>query len=208
MSKLKLLDLFCGGGGASYGYELAGFDVTGIDLYQGNYKGKFIEYNIIDLPIKYLKDYDVIHASPPCQKFSKTKVLNNNSHPDLVLITRELLQKSKKPYIIENVVGCPLINPILLCGTMFNLATYRHRIFESNLDLKSPTHPDHIWKQTKMGRKPVDGEFIQFVGNFIGADKVRKMLGMEWLSIKELAQCIPPQYTEYLGKQIYKLVSF
>lgn len=205
-SKLKLLDLFCGGGGAAYGYELAGFDVTGVDnVPQPKYKGNFIQSDAI----LYLKEnfqfYDVIHASPPCQKYSMASMqfrIKGKEYVDLISITRKELISTRKPYIMENVPGSPLINPILLCGSMFDMATYRHRLFESNMPLIAPIHFKHIHLNTKMGRPIKENEFVQYVGHFSGVKEVQEMTGLHWLGQSELAQSIPPKYTKYLGEQV------
>lgn len=206
----KLLDLYCCGGGASYGYEQAGFDVTGVDNSpQPKYKGKFIQGDAIEFIRRYSQQFDVIHASPPCQQYTKSTTQFRKvgkRYDDLIELTRLELIRSGKLYIIENVPGSPLINPIELCGSMFGLRTYRHRLFESNMNLAVPGHPVHRAKNTKMGRKPQDGEFIQYVGHFSGVEMVQEMTGLHWLGQYELAQSIPPQYTKYLGLQVMEIL--
>lgn len=204
--QFKLLDLYCGGGSAGYGYEKAGFDVTGVDLFpQKRHRGKFIQSDAIEYLLEYGHLYDAVHASPPCQEYSTASMqfrISGKEYPDLVSETRQALKKVGKPYIIENVPNSPLINPILLCGSMFGMRTYRHRLFESSINLTAPLHPKHTAKNTKMGRKPKDGEFIQYVGHFSGVKEVQDMCGTPWLGQYELAQSIPPQYTEFLGHQM------
>lgn len=208
---MKLLDLYCCGGGAGYGYELAGFDVTGVDIEpQPKHRGKFIQADAIEYLRNNYQNFDVIHASPPCQAYSLASMQfrkDGKEYVDMIEITRNELTKTGKPYIIENVPGSPLINPIELCGAMFGLRTYRHRLFESNLNIKAPDHPKHIAKNCKMGRKPKEGEFIQYVGHFSGVKIVQDMTGLHWLGQQELAQSIPPQYTEYIGKQVLELLT-
>lgn len=185
------------------GYYNAGFEVIGVDIEpQENYPFKFVQADAIEYALKYADDFDFIHASPPCQLYSATDRLNNNSHPDLVEKTREAI--SHKPYVIENVVGAPLKNPILLCGAMFDLKTYRHRLFESNMSLIEPNHPEHIAPQAKMGRSPKPGEFIQVVGHFSGKKYAQEAMGIDWMIRDEMAQAIPPAYSEYIGKQIIR----
>ena len=215
--KPKLLDLYCGGGGAGRGYELAGFDVTGVDnVPQPKHRGKVILSDAIEYVLRHGHEYDFIHASPPCQAYSLASMQHRKSgrvYPDLIAKTREALQKTGKPYCIENVPGAPLLNPITLCGSMFQsatggiLRTYRHRLFESNLPLTAPPC-FHNYPQAKMGRRAKPGEFIQFVGHYTDAEIVREMLGLEWLSKNEIAQCVPPQYTEFLGRQVLSYLSF
>ena len=135
---MKLLDLFCGAGGAAVGYHRAGFDITGIDIKeQPNYPFEFIQSDVFELKEAFLGQFDVIHASPPCQAYSYSTVKHRNlgkRYPDLLERTRILLIESGKEYIIENVVGATLIKPLKLCGTMFNLRVIRHRLFEINAD--------------------------------------------------------------------------
>ena len=207
--KLKLLDLFCGAGGASLGYEQAGFHVTGVDILpQKNYKGEFIQYDALQYLIKFHHLYDVIHASPPCQAYSRASAphrKNGKTYPDLISPLRDILLITEKPYIIENVRNAPLINPFILCGSMFNIPTYRHRLFESNVPIKIPFHPKHIYKSQKYGRpKDTQNPMISYVGHFSGVEYVQQFTGLTWLTQKELAQSIPPQYTKYLGTQILK----
>jgi DNA (cytosine-5)-methyltransferase 1 len=206
MEKLKLLDLYCGGGGAGYGYEQAGFDVTGVDLYpQPKHRGKFIQADAIEYLAAHYRQYDVVHASPPCQAYSMASMQfrkQGKQYVDLISETRTALIAIGKPYVIENVPGSPLLNPVELCGAMFDMHTYRHRLFESNITLKAPEHPKHIAPNAKMGRKPKPGEFIQYVGHFSGVGLVQEMTGLYWLGQSELAQSIPPQYTQYIGQQL------
>ena len=206
--KPKLLDLYCCGGGAGYGYEQAGFEVTGIDIApQPKHRGAFIQADAIEYLKAHWHEYDVIHASPPCQAYSMASMqfrIVGKEYVDLIEITRAELIKTGKPYIIENVPGSPLINPIELCGAMFGMRTYRHRLFESNFLIIPPAHPKHIAPNAKMGRPVKDGEFIQYVGHFPGVKLVQEMTGLHWLGQKELAQSIPPQYTKFIGEQIIK----
>ena len=203
---MKLLDLYCCGGGAGYGYEKAGYDVTGIDIEpQPKHRGKIIIADAIEYLKAHFQEYDVIHASPPCQKYSMSSMQFRKAgkeYADLIEITRKELIKTGKPYIIENVPGAPLHNPIELCGAMFGMRTYRHRLFESNMPIKAPEHPEHKNPNAKMGRKAKSHEHIQYVGHFSGVKEVQEMTGLHWLGQYELAQSIPPQYTEYLGNQI------
>lgn len=202
----KLLDLYCGGGGASFGYELAGFEVTGVDIVkQTNYVGDFVCDDAITFLLDCYAQYDCVHASPPCQAYSKlTASLRHRGkqYSDLVQVTRDALISTNLPYIIENVVGAPLIGPILLCGTMFNIPTYRHRLFESNIPLYTLEHKPHVVKCNYPGRRPKDGEFIEYAGHFPGADIVKRFTGLTWLTTNQLAQSIPPQYTRFLGLQM------
>ncbi len=202
---MKLLDLYCCQGSAGHGYEQAGFEVIGIDLYpQPLHPGNFIQSDAIDYLLEHGHEFDFIHASPPCQEYSMSSMqfrLIGKQYPNLIEATRAALIKVGKPYTIENVPGSPLINPVVLCGTMFNIPTYRHRLFESNWNLKQPEHKLHIAKNAKMGRKVKHGEFIQYVGHFSGVQYVRDFTGCQWMNTYGLAQSIPPQYSKYIGLQ-------
>lgn len=140
---MKLLDLFCGAGGAAMEYHRAGFEVTGVDIKpQPHFLFKFIQADAMTFP---LDGYDVIHASPPCQAYSVMRHLpwlKNREYPKLIEPVREMLIQSKKSYVIENVKGSPL-SGFFLCGTMFNLKVYRHRVFESNVFMLIPAHNPH-----------------------------------------------------------------
>jgi DNA (cytosine-5)-methyltransferase 1 len=202
----KLLDLYCCAGGASFGYEQAGFEVVGVDIDpQPKYRGNFVQADAIEYLKANWQNFDAIHASPPCQRYSTSSMqfrLTGKVYPDLIEATRIELIKTGKPYIIENVPKSPLINPIELCGTMFGLRTYRHRLFESNIELTVPLHPKHVNKNAPMGRRAKPNEFIQYVGHFSGVRIVGEMTGLTWLGQYELAQSIPPAYTKFIGEQM------
>ena len=185
------------------GYHRAGFDVDGIDLFpQPRYPLRFIQADAL----KYLRawghEYAAVHASPPCQAHTNAQKIMGNEHPDLIEPTRELLEELGLPYVIENVPGSPLKDPVELCGAMFDLGTYRHRMFETNWELEAPEHPGHTARTTKMGRKPVDGEMMHVVGNFSGVEKAKKAMGIDWMTRDGLRESIPPAYTEYIGRQL------
>ena len=206
-----MLDLYCGGGGASFGYVNAGWDVVGVDLYpQPKYPYEFHQCDAIEFAKENYQYFDAIHASPPCQFHSLAAMqhrISGKSYADLIPETRSILISIGLPYIIENVPGAPLIDPYLFCGTMFNIRTYRHRLFETNFKLNIPPHGVHICPNAKMGRPVKDGEFIQYVGHFPGVKFVQEMTGLYWLGQKELAQSIPPQYTQLIGDQLLKILS-
>lgn len=206
--KYKLLDLFCCQGGASKGYATSGiFDIVGVDIkIQPRYPFQFIQGEALQYITDHGKDFDFIHASPPCQFYTKAKKLRGREHLDLIALTRKRLNKTGKPWVIENVVGSPLIKPIELCGMMFGINTFRHRLFESNFDLIAPYHPIHKSVSVKMGRPVCDGEYIHIVGNFSNVAYGRKVMGMEWANRYGLAQAVPPVYTEWIAKKITKKV--
>ena len=178
----------------------------------------FIQMDAIDfLKTQDLSRFDVIHASPPCQKFSRVQSLGKarngiyKEHPDLITPTRELLQATGKPYVIENVMGAPLINPIVLCGSMFKgLKVYRHRQFESNMPLYAPKHKPHNDKTPSVGNGISPKGFISVCGTGGVKGMTSKeileywsmAMGIDWMARKELAQAIPPAYTEWIGRQL------
>jgi DNA (cytosine-5)-methyltransferase 1 len=205
---MRLLDLFCGAGGAAMGYHRAGFEVVGVDIKpQKNYPFRLFECDAIRFLDYYFGSdgFDVIHASPPCQAFTKARRLQGNNHPDLIAPIRDLLIKTGKPYVIENVPSAPLINPTMLCGEMFGLMVYRHRLFESNFELPFMLHA-HSRKQTKLGMPSIEGEMVQVVGHFSNVPYGRKAMGIDWMNQHELAQAIPPAYTEWIGNQLLKVL--
>jgi len=201
---MKVLDLFCCGGGAGMGYHQAGFEVTGVDIApQPKYPFVFVLGDALGYVKSHGHEFDLIHASPPCQAFTPaTKQWRKEGkvYEDFISATRGALKATGKPCVIENVVGSPLIGPITLCGAMFGLKTYRHRLFETSFEVVEPPHPKHIAPQTKMGRPPKEGEFIQVVGHFSGVSFAQEAMGISWLGQKELAQAIPPAYTKYIGE--------
>ncbi len=203
MSRPKLLDLFCCQGGAGEGYRMAGFDVTGVDIEpQPHYSQTFFQDDALHFLREHGWMFDAVHASPPCQAFTMAQRLRGNSHPDLIGPTRELLIETGLPCVIENVPGAPLLDPIELCGAMFGLRTYRHRLFESNIPLDAPPHPTHEARTTKMGRRVQPGEFMHVVGNFSGVELGREVMGMPWATRDGLREAIPPAYAEHVGRQL------
>jgi len=197
--RLRALDLFCCGGGASMGLHRAGFDVVGVDIEpQPHYPFPFIQADAMAIDVR---GFDFIWASPPCQAYTLCQRIRGNEHPDLIEPTRRKLQAAGAPWCIENVVGAPLVNPIELCGAMFGLRTYRHRLFECSFPIVAPLHPEHTAPLRKMGRPVRDGEFIHVVGNFSGAQLARDAMGISnKMPRDKLREAIPPAYAEYIGR--------
>lgn len=200
----RLLDAFCCQGGAADGYEQAGFDVTGIDIRpQPRYPYTFIQAEAVAFIREHGAEFDVIHASPPCQHDSECQRLQGRDHPDLIGPTRAALESTGRPWVMENVKGAApkLHRPVMLCGTMFALATYRHRYFEpgGGLTLTAPEHPAHLVPQAKMGRPVPEGWYGQYVGNFSGVDQARTVMGVPWMNRDGIRECIPPAYTQHIG---------
>ena len=203
MGKPRLLDLYCCAGGAGAGYAQAGFEVVGVDVnHQRHYPYTFIQGDALEVLAEIGHEFDAIHASPPCQGYSWAQRIRDNEHPLSIDDVRSALVATGKPYIIENVKGAPLKDPVMLCGAMFGLRTYRHRIFEGSIPLTAPEHPEHIAPQNKMGRVCQPHEFMHIVGNFIGAELAREIMECPWMSRRELREAIPPAYTRHLGRQL------
>ena len=207
---MKLLDLFCGVGGASVGYARAGFEVHGVDLKHGKrYPYTYTRADVLDVlqDDNFIQQFDVIHASPPCQTHSITQHLRNaqgktTSKIDLIPETRAALIASDKPYIIENVPGSPLINPIQLCGSSFGLKVRRHRLFESNMPLEGSVC-NHKLQGRPIGVYGSLNDEIPKGGKTAATiDEARDAMGMPWAIWTELVEAIPPAFTEYLGGQI------
>lgn len=203
----RLLDLFCCQGGAGTGYARAGFEVVGVDIEpQPRYPFEFYQADAVEFLVQYGHEFDAIHASPPCQAHTLAQRIQRNDHPDMIEPTRRALLALGRPWVIENVPGAPLVEPVLLCGPMFGLHTYRHRLFESSVPLTVPEHPEHVARTTKMGRPRRDGEFMHIVGNFSGVDAARQIMGMDWANRDGLREAIPPAYTEHIGAQLMQAV--
>ena len=202
---MRMLDLFCGAGGAATGYFRAGItDITGIDNRpQPRYPFTFIQANALDYINHHAQDFDVIHASPPCQAYTA-----GNRHlrakglihpPDLVAPTRRALQRTGKPYVIENVPGAPLHNPVMLCGTMFDLRVIRHRLFEIHPPLLILTPPCNHQGTVRGG----DYAGVYGCGHNPKAQWPTAM-GIDWMTTPELTQAIPPAYTEFIGRHLIR----
>lgn len=194
------------------GYHRAGFAVLGVDIKpQKNYPFDFIKMDALKFLELYGQNFNVIHASPPCQVFSPTtkwpshaRKPDDKKHKDLLTPTREMLKKLKTPYVIENVVGAPLNDPLMLCGTMFDLLVVRHRIFEIYpYSIEPPRECNHQRPTVEIGRRPDrDKHYHMPVGHFSDVEFAREAMDIDWMIGKELAQAIPPAYTQYIGEHI------
>lgn len=202
------LDLYCGAGGASVGIHRAGYDLIGVDNRpQPSYPFDFIQEDAVEFMENGLDDFDFIWASPPCQAYSVSSASRRKEgyeYADMIEVTRHHLQKSGKPYIIENVIGAPLLNSKKLCGTMFpGLKVFRHRLFESNIDLVVDLVCDHTGHEA-MKRRGDGCDFYTVAGHWPGTlAEWSDAMGIDWMKTKyELSQAIPPAYAEYLVKQV------
>lgn len=209
----RLLDLFCSAGGAARGYHAAGFEVVGIDVApQPHYPFAFIQADALTLDASFLGSFSAIHASPPCQSYSDLAKRNRNADawPRLIEPVRHMLIATGLPYVIENVEGSPLRNPVVLCGTMFpGLRVLRHRLFETNFPVTMLPHGKHPKVHTFDKRKSHYGttddmrDFVQVTGGgncTIAA--ARDAMGIAWMNKRELNEALPPAYTTFIGKQL------
>jgi DNA (cytosine-5)-methyltransferase 1 len=217
-AKPRLLDLFCGAGGAAMGYHRAGFEVIGVDIQrQPHYPFPMM---VMDA-LHYFDIFDpvadgwfsAIHASPPCQGYVQWNNLNAErygnrvEHPLLIEPVREHLERVGLPYVLENVVGAPLKNPTMLCGSMFGLGVRRHRLFESNVMLMGQKGCQHTREEIAVYGK-LDGRRIwtRADGSEVRAAKTLEQaqaaMGVDWMTWDELRESIPPAYTEYVGQQL------
>jgi DNA (cytosine-5)-methyltransferase 1 len=211
----KLLDLFSCAGGAAMGYHRAGFEVVGVDIdQQPNFPFTFIQSDALIMSDSFLQHFDVIHASPPCQSYSDLAKRNKNGHlwPRLIEPVRDMLTESGKLFVIENVEGAPLIDPIILCGTMFpSLRVIRHRLFESNISLVTGIHRKHPLvfthdkRKAHYGKLDQDAAYVQVTGGGnCSVANARDALGIDWMTKNEMNESIPPAYTEFLGRQLLR----
>ena len=196
------------------GYHRAGFEVIGVDINkQPHYPFEFHQADALTYP---LEGFDAYHASPPCQRYSCAANLHSNreTHPDLIEPIRNMFLQTGKPYVIENVPGAPLIDPVQICGSAFGLRVRRHRLFETNFAVWA-TPCSHHWQNAdpiwvirqryhamKTGICYVFGN--QEVGQTVADWKIA--MGIEWMARDELSQAIPPAYTEYIGKYLWEQI--
>ena len=211
MSRPRLLDLFCGAGGCSVGYERAGFDVVGVDIEpQKNYPFEFHQGDALRFVAAHGHEFDAIHVSPPCQAYSQASQSQRNAgkdYPDLLAPTRDALNLTGKPWVIENVPGAPMRADFKLCGCHFGLALRRERWFETSwraFELQPPHnhtgavvsvvgHGSPSWVRATLGYTPTIVHY-------------RAAMGIDWMNRDELSQAIPPAYTSFIGARLLEQV--
>lgn len=219
----RLLDLYCGEGGAAQGYARAGFEVVGVDTFEGFSQSRYPFQSHRADALEYLAahghEFDVVHASPPCQHASAgTRGLDRSDYPRLIEPSRALLQSLGCTYVIENVRGADLIDPIELCGCMFDLTSRdddgeelhlrRARRFEASVPLGHPRAHDHQgqrWVAGSYGGARRDKHIARQVrhGGYVPAKPVQQaLLGIDWMSERGMHQSVPPAYTEWIGRRL------
>lgn len=216
----RLLDLYCRAGGSAMGYHLAGFAVTGVDqAAQPRFPFAFVQAEALAYVQAQGHTYDVVTASPPCQRYSALKGLTTRAYPDLLAQTRAVLQATGRPWVLENVPGAPLRWPLLLCGTMFGLHTAcgarlrRHRLFESNLLLWSPgpcahhaSGPERTRTITITGATPQRNVERNRLRETFPVAAARQAMGIPWMGMRDLSQAVPPAYTAWIGAQLLRVL--
>ena len=224
MRRPRLLDLFCGAGGAAVGYYRAGFDVVGVDVApQPHYPFEFHEADALVVlrngvegsGLKFQLGIDAVHASPPCQGYSRMRHLpwlKGKEYPLLIGVTRDLLQSTGLPWVIENVEDSPLqrapgldgSHGVLMCGTMFNLPIYRHRPFEANFPIDQPAHGPH--REVIQAGHMLGGRGR--VASWDRASRLPVVMECDWMTQKECGQAIPPRYTQHIGTQLLQHLGY
>jgi len=201
--KPRILDLFCGAGGAGMGYHLAGFEVVGVDINpQPRYPFEFHQGDALVYLREHGHEFDAIHSSPPCQAHSSlTALTSTKTHCDMIPATRWELTRTGKAWVIENVPGAPLVSPVQVCGTAFGLKVARHRMFESNVALTGTGACSHKGKELYT----VLTKSCRVIGDMRGPSSHqtgKAAMGVDWMTQMELGEAIPPAYTEFLGLQL------
>lgn len=211
---MKLLDLYCGAGGAGKGYSNAGWEVVGVDAApQMHYPFKFFRADALSFLAAHAHEFDAFHASPPCQPHTilRNQVQVQNDDVEYIGEVRKALIATGKPYIMENVIGAPLHQPVTMCGTMFGLGAEvdgewwelrRHRVFESNRMLSTPGPCEHRSRRVVSINGKPGGSSRRRNHRLASAHDWRVSMQIDWMSTRELAQAIPPAFTEHLGRQL------
>ena len=208
--KPRLLDLFCGAGGAAMGYHRAGFEVVGVDIApQPHYPFEFHQADAFDYPFTW--DFQAIHASPPCQAYSRLSAMHPDASPPMLIdAVRERFGRFGVPWVIENVEGAPLADRsdlfgahgVMLCGSMFDLGIERgylrrHRLFETSFSI---AQPDCRHRGVAVGVYGHGGHTGKH--RMLYRDEAAEALGIDWMTRDEMTQAIPPAYTEFIGEQL------
>lgn len=208
---LRVLDLYSHRGDMGMGYYLAGFEVVGVDIDAdcgAEYPFEFIHGDAIEYLLAHGHEFDLTHGSPPCQAWSPLNAYNHKVYPELIAPTRGAMRAVGRPYVIENVEAArpELVAPALLCGPMFDLKVYRHRLFETSFPLTTPDHPAHGPLCTRNGYLPTEAKpFMTITGGKHSRAWQRTAaaaMGTPWITtVKGVCEAIPPAYAEWIGRQ-------
>lgn len=227
---MRILDLYCGAGFAAEGYRQAGFEIIGVDLEpQPRYPFAYIQHDALSLDIRFLRSFDAVHASPPCQFGTSLRFAPGAKvHVNLIPPTRRMLERAGVPYVIENVdspeVRKHMISPIMLCGSMFGLGAHtqggefhqfrRHRLFETSFPLTELVCEHHdgptIGVYGGHVRNRAAGKGGRGTSDYVGEDRgalARQAMGVEWGTMNELSQGIPPAFTRWIGDQLIYMLN-
>lgn len=225
-----MLDLFSGAGGTGMGLYRGQFNIVGVDVHrQPNYPFEFIQADVVrgeDVCgvagyLEWLLDnnmrlpdgrrIDAVSAGPPCQTYSDMTNCRPglaDEYPDLIGPTRELLNETGLPWVMENVRGALpwMKDPMRLCGQMFGLELYRHRFFESNVPIPEPPHPKHVIPASKAAHWR-EGTIMSVCGHFYPIEKGREVMGgIDWMNRDEIGEAVPPPYTQYIAPYLLRNV--
>lgn len=218
--KPRLLDVFCGAGGCSVGYERAGFEVAGIDIDpHPDYPFAFVQADAMEVlqDRAFLSRFEVVHTSPPCPRYSAATNARPGlaeKHPDLVGPVRDLLRDWGGVYVIENVPGAPLDHPALICGWAMGLRHIRrHRLFESNVFLMSPgcLCPDgdtiSVFGNSGEDRRRSTRAEFGMIRKHVPLKEIRELMGVQWMTKRDdISDAIPPSYTQHIGEQLIEAI--
>lgn len=234
---MRILDLYCGAGLVADGLVAAGWEVVGVDIApQPRYQGAFLQHNVLTLDPRFIRSFDALWASPPCLKDTELHASARREqaahggevtvHADLITPTRPLLVASGLPYVIENVRNTKLLlNPVTLCGSMFNLGVEdggvryhleRHRKFETNWGLAAPAKCRHVKPcvgvyggHARVRSKKFGGRGTKEPWTRSGAEIMREAMGLtRYLTVEEVGQGIPPAYSRYVGEKLVEHIEY
>lgn len=219
--KYRLLELFSCASGTGMGFQRAGFDIVSVDIEpQPNCPHEFIQADALEVleDRPFLRSFHAIAAAPPCQGYSNLNAYNHKPYPKLIAPVRSRLIAAGLPYVIENVeaAGPELRDPVMLCGPMFGLKVYRHRLFETNWSVAAPTHEPHAALCARNGYLPTpERPFMSIHGgkhSRAWQNAACDAMGMPWIKvsaggdvkrgIREVCEAVPPAYTDFIGRQL------
>jgi DNA (cytosine-5)-methyltransferase 1 len=204
----RLLDLFCGAGGCAWGYRMAGFEIVGVDIESQNYPFEFHQADAVGFPVE---GFDAVHASPPCQMYSRAMKHLSAPQPMLIDAIREKLIASGLPWVIENVEGAPLPTQstldgrhgVELCGSMFGLPIFRHRLFEASFPIEPPAGCGHKTLAMNPHNEPGRQRIYETYGRGQHPEAPwREAMGVGWMERYEAREAVPPAFTAHIGRYL------